>query len=669
MVTAQTASYVLNAVSSSFALTASFVNPLNQAVNISGSLNLTGSIAITGSTTTDLVRITQTGTGNAFVVEDSTNPDSSPFVISSSGNVGIGTSAPSRLLSVNGVFGVQFNDATESFAVNPTSTGVDFVIKNGSNPSLGEFRVDTRIGQRAAYYNGGNFTIGSTADDGINKLQVIGSARITNGLVVTSSLTVKGTGAVGAVLDTDTSSDFQSTRLFFKMSGSGNDVSMRNLSGSLLVSTQATAGVSSGTTTAMFISSSGNVAIGNTQPTLGNLQVLGNVYATSFTGSLFGSVIGNLTGTASYSTNAATASFVTTAQTASYFFTSSVTSASFATSASRAVTASYFFTASVTSASFATNAISAVSASNVYINYGINIDTEYPILFSITSGSYASIFTDTNILYNTFRDRLTVTNISSSAITSSLFGTASWANNAITASYVVTAQTASYFLTSSVTSASFAQTASYFFTQSVASSSLAQTASYVVLSQTASYVLNSVSSSYSQTASYFFTSSVTSASFAINSATASYFLTGSVTSASFAQTASSVNILNQNVSITGSLNVSSSITASVFVTKEALITSTTLTANTGITTIYSIPTASYDGAWFDYTIRSGSNARAGTIFGLWSSSAVNYAETTTTDFGSTANFIFGMSINGSNMILSSSTTTNGWTVNSIIRGV
>jgi hypothetical protein len=127
--------------------------------------------------------------------------------------------------------------------------------------------------------------------------------------------------------------------------------------------------------------------------------------------------------------------------------------------------------------------------------------------------------------------------------------------------------------------------------------------------------------------------------------------------------------VNGSATITGSLNVSSSITASAFVTKDALITSTTLTANTGITTIYSIPTASYDGAWFDYTIRSGSNARAGTIFGLWSGSAVNYAETTTTDFGSTANFTFGMRINGSNMILSSSTTTNGWTVNSIIRSI
>jgi hypothetical protein len=47
---------------------------------------------IEGSSSGDLVRITQTGTGNALVVEDSANPDSTPFVVNSSGNVGIGTS-------------------------------------------------------------------------------------------------------------------------------------------------------------------------------------------------------------------------------------------------------------------------------------------------------------------------------------------------------------------------------------------------------------------------------------------------------------------------------------------------------------------------------------------------------------------------------------------------
>ncbi len=62
----------------------------NGGMSMSGSNSVTGSLIISGSTSTDLVRITQTGTGNAFVVEDSTNPDATPFVIGSNGNVGIG---------------------------------------------------------------------------------------------------------------------------------------------------------------------------------------------------------------------------------------------------------------------------------------------------------------------------------------------------------------------------------------------------------------------------------------------------------------------------------------------------------------------------------------------------------------------------------------------------
>ncbi len=49
---------------------------------------------VSGTSSSDLVRITQTGAGNALVVEDSTNPDSSPFVVDASGNVGIGASSP-----------------------------------------------------------------------------------------------------------------------------------------------------------------------------------------------------------------------------------------------------------------------------------------------------------------------------------------------------------------------------------------------------------------------------------------------------------------------------------------------------------------------------------------------------------------------------------------------
>jgi hypothetical protein len=54
------------------------------------------------NSSSDALRITQTGAGNALVVEDSANPDSSPFVIDASGNVGIGTSTPTAPLDVNG---------------------------------------------------------------------------------------------------------------------------------------------------------------------------------------------------------------------------------------------------------------------------------------------------------------------------------------------------------------------------------------------------------------------------------------------------------------------------------------------------------------------------------------------------------------------------------------
>ena len=60
------------------------------------------SMIISGSSSGDMLRITQTGAGNALVVEDSTNPDSTPFVIDSSGNVGIGRIPTTNLLEVAG---------------------------------------------------------------------------------------------------------------------------------------------------------------------------------------------------------------------------------------------------------------------------------------------------------------------------------------------------------------------------------------------------------------------------------------------------------------------------------------------------------------------------------------------------------------------------------------
>ena len=43
------------------------------------------------NSSSDAIRITQTGTGKALSVEDSTNPDATPFVVDTNGSVGIGT--------------------------------------------------------------------------------------------------------------------------------------------------------------------------------------------------------------------------------------------------------------------------------------------------------------------------------------------------------------------------------------------------------------------------------------------------------------------------------------------------------------------------------------------------------------------------------------------------
>ena len=68
-------------------------------VNGNVTLNNTSSV-FNANSSSDALRISQLGTGNAFVVEDSTNPDSTPFVVASDGNVSIGGTTPTNKLQV-----------------------------------------------------------------------------------------------------------------------------------------------------------------------------------------------------------------------------------------------------------------------------------------------------------------------------------------------------------------------------------------------------------------------------------------------------------------------------------------------------------------------------------------------------------------------------------------
>lgn len=146
-----------------------------------GSLVTSGTITATSavfnvSSSSDAVRITQSGTGQAFVVEDSTNPDASQFVVNNDGNVGIGDSTPSQKLTVTGNIKPSGNlmlSAGQHLAL--SSDAATRILRNASINGM-EFFVD-------------NISRMFIADGGTFRLQGIpiyanNAAAITGGLVV-----------------------------------------------------------------------------------------------------------------------------------------------------------------------------------------------------------------------------------------------------------------------------------------------------------------------------------------------------------------------------------------------------------------------------------------------------------------------------------------------------
>ena len=87
------------------------VNPV-MTIQQNGTTPNVGAVVITNASPANAVRITQTGNGNALLVEDSTSPDATPFAVSASGRVGVGV-APDTTAAISiDAGGIKFNDGT-----------------------------------------------------------------------------------------------------------------------------------------------------------------------------------------------------------------------------------------------------------------------------------------------------------------------------------------------------------------------------------------------------------------------------------------------------------------------------------------------------------------------------------------------------------------------------
>jgi hypothetical protein len=88
-----------------------------------------GNMVVSVNSTTNALRITQVGTGNAFLVEDSANPDSTPFAIDQNG----------RLITGNTASVTLSGSSIPSIQVNGTSTEASYSVTRWENTASQPF--------------------------------------------------------------------------------------------------------------------------------------------------------------------------------------------------------------------------------------------------------------------------------------------------------------------------------------------------------------------------------------------------------------------------------------------------------------------------------------------------------------------------------------------------
>ena len=97
---------------------------------------LSGNVVIDSDTPGPALKITQTGTGPVLRVQDSADPDATPFIIDNAGNVGIGTATPSAQLEDTGA--VKIGSLTLTTAPLPiASGGTNAITAAAARTSLG----------------------------------------------------------------------------------------------------------------------------------------------------------------------------------------------------------------------------------------------------------------------------------------------------------------------------------------------------------------------------------------------------------------------------------------------------------------------------------------------------------------------------------------------------
>jgi len=182
--------------------------------NIYDSLGINGGLNISANSTTDAIYISQLGAGNAVLIEDSANPDATPFIINSGGSVNIGRI---EYLKTSGgtESKLQVNNSTSQIPSSGLPFTTNFIVQGFNNNNIGFFTTDINTSQlyfgtpSSVYgaklswgYTSGTFdlstqTTGGTitfgTDQGLERMRIQSDGNVGIGTTAaTSTLTVNG---------------------------------------------------------------------------------------------------------------------------------------------------------------------------------------------------------------------------------------------------------------------------------------------------------------------------------------------------------------------------------------------------------------------------------------------------------------------------------------------
>jgi hypothetical protein len=116
-----------------------------------------------------------------------------------------------------------------------------------------------------------------------------------------------------------------------------------------------------------------------------------------------------------------------------------------------------------------------------------------------------------------------------------------------------------------------------------------------------------------------------------------------------------IGVSGSSINMTGSVNITGSLSmTTVNISPVAQLTSFTGSFS-GSQALVSIATGSFNAAFIDYFLYSGSNGRAGVVNGGWINGTSSFNEAVTTDIGNTSNIFVSMSLLSASAIFSVST--------------